>query len=252
MTRFLWFLLVAALLAGQAIAAEPLQVERRQIDRKLPGCGNAKDGCVHVSFDYVEALSGPPAVRAKINSAVIGVLLWRPGNDPRARSRITRRDSSRIIRNRPSCSRTSAGSFQRRLRSCARRLLFFGLGCWEESYTGGAHPYSATQYLNVDAETGEGVTLAAVLRQRQQIKVSTRLVRGGVNGVIPVAMKFVLFQVHSPNFLIRYLPAGRVFPTIQTAGHLEPFGCRRARDQIHDRLIIAKRLAAPIRGDERE
>ena len=82
MTRFLWFLLVAALLAGQAIAAEPLQVERRQIDRKLPGCGNAKDGCVHVSFDYVEALSGPPAVRAKIDSAVIGVLLWRPGNDP--------------------------------------------------------------------------------------------------------------------------------------------------------------------------
>src|ERR1039458_4842145 len=90
------------------------------------------------------------------------------------------------------------------------------------------------------------------LSQRQQIKVSTRLVRGGVNGVIPVAMKFVLFQVHSPNFLIRHLPAGRVFPTIQTAGHVEPFGCRRARDQIHDRLIIAKRLAAPIRGDERE
>ena len=175
-----------------------------------------------------------------------------PATTPRARSRIARRDSSRIIRNRPSCSRTSAGSFQRRLRSCARRLLFFGLGCWEESYTGGAHPYSATQYLNVDAETGERVTLAAVLRQRQQIKVSTRLVRGGVNGVIPVAMRFVLFQVHSANFLIRHLPAGRLFPTIQTADHLEPFGCRRARDQIHDRLIIAKRLAAPIRGDDRE
>ena len=41
----------------------------------------------------------------------------------------------------------------------------FGLGCWEESYTGGAHPYSATQYLNVDAETGERVTLAAVLNE---------------------------------------------------------------------------------------
>ena len=53
-------------------------------------------------------------------------------------------------------------------------------------------------------------------------------------------------------FLIRHLPAGRVFPAIQTTGHLEPFGGRRARDQIDDRLIIAKRLAAPIRGDERE
>src|ERR1035441_1253000 len=65
-------------------------------------------------------------------------------------------------------------------------------------------------------------------------------------------MKLVLLQVHPPNFLIRHLPAGRVFPAIQTTGYLEPFGGRRARNQIHDRLIIAKRLAAPIRGDERE
>src|ERR1035437_2850224 len=65
-------------------------------------------------------------------------------------------------------------------------------------------------------------------------------------------MKLVLFQVHSPNFFIRHLPTSRVFPTIQTAGHLEPLGGRRARDQTHDRLIIAKRLAAPIRGDEGE
>ena len=58
------------------------------------------------------------------------------------------------------------------------------------------------------------------------------LVRRGVNGVIPFAVKLVLLQVHSPNFLIRHLPAGRVFPTIQTASHLESFGGRRARDQI--------------------
>src|ERR1039457_2780591 len=83
-------------------------------------------------------------------------------------------------------------------------------------------------------------------------KVSTKLMRRGVNGVIPFAMELVLLQVHSPNFLIRPLPAGRVFPAIQTTGYLEPFGSRRARNQIHDRLIISKRLAAPIRGDERE
>src|ERR1035437_2358188 len=76
--------------------------------------------------------------------------------------------------------------------------------------------------------------------------------RRGVNGVIPFAMELVLLQVHPPNFLIRHLPAGRVFPAIQTTSHLEPFGSRRARNQIHDRLIISKRLAAPIRGDERE
>src|SRR4030043_1680737 len=65
-------------------------------------------------------------------------------------------------------------------------------------------------------------------------------------------MKRVPFQVHSLKFFNRYLPAGRVFPTIQTAGHLEPFGGRRASDQVYDRLIIQKGFTAPIRGDERE
>jgi hypothetical protein len=53
-------------------------------------------------------------------------------------------------------------------------------------------------------------------------------------------MKFALFQVHSLDFLIRHLATGRVFPAIQTAGHLESFGGRRASDQIYDRLIIPK------------
>ena len=65
-------------------------------------------------------------------------------------------------------------------------------------------------------------------------------------------MKFVAFQVDLFNFLIRHLAAGGVFPTIQTAGYLEALGGGRARDQIDDWLIIPKRLAAPIRGDERE
>ena len=73
-----------------------------------------------------------------------------------------------------------------------------------------------------------------------------------MNRVIPFTMKLVRFEVHSFNFLIRHLPPGRVFPTIQTAGHLESFGGRRARDQIYDRLIVPQRLTAPIRGDERE
>jgi hypothetical protein len=55
-------------------------------------------------------------------------------------------------------------------------------------------------------------------------------------------MELVLLQVDPPNFLIRHLPAGRVFPAIQATGHLQPFGSRRARDQIHDRFISAKRL----------
>ena len=165
MTRFLWFLLVAALLAGQAIAAEPLQVERRQIDRKLPGCGNAKDGCVHVSFDYVEALSGPPAVRAKINSAVIGLLLWRPGNDPPRSLPDYAQGFIKDYQESPKLFADQRWFISKTVKVLRATPPVFGLGCWEESYTGGAHPYSATQYLNVDAETGERVTLAAVLNE---------------------------------------------------------------------------------------
>ena len=73
-----------------------------------------------------------------------------------------------------------------------------------------------------------------------------------MNGVIPVTMKCVPFQVYPLNFIIRYLPTGRVFPPIQAAGHVESFSGRRARDQIYDRLIIPKWLATPIRGNERK
>ena len=73
-----------------------------------------------------------------------------------------------------------------------------------------------------------------------------------MNGVIPFTMELILLEVHSLDFFVCHLPAGRVFPTIQTAGYLEPLGGSRVRDQVYDRLIIPKRLAAPIRGDERE
>ena len=67
-------------------------------------------------------------------------------------------------------------------------------------------------------------------------------------------MKRVSFQRYLLHFLFRNLnlPAGRVFSETQTAGHLKTFGCRRARDQIYDCLIIPERLTPPIRGDEGE
>ena len=92
--------------------------------------------------------------------------------------------------------------------------------------------------------------LGVMVRRCQYIKVATRLGRGGMDSVIPFTMKVVPLQVYSLNFLIGYFPTGWVFPTIQAAGHLEPFSSCSARDQIYDRLIIPKWLAAPIRGDE--
>ena len=59
---------------------------------------------------------------------------------------------------------------------------------------------------------------------------------GTVLQLVRKLAEFVLLQVHSPDLLIRDLSASRVFPAIQTAGYLEPFGGRRPRDQIDDRL----------------
>jgi Protein of unknown function (DUF3298) len=159
-----WFLLVAALLAGQATAAEPLRVEQRQVDRKLPGCGDAKDGCVHVSFDYVEALSGPPAVRAKINSAVMGVLLERGQH----RARSLQDYAPEFIKDYQESPKLFADErwfISKTVKVLRATPPVFSLAYWEEYYTGPPHPYSATQYLNFDAETGERVTLAAVLNE---------------------------------------------------------------------------------------
>src|ERR1035438_9403751 len=71
--------------------------------------------------------------------------------------------------------------------------------------------------------------------------------RRGVNGVIPFAMELVLLQVHSPNFLIRHLPAGRVFPAIQTTSHLEQWIApgRRGFTDARRGLAIA---AIPLGG----
>jgi hypothetical protein len=64
----------AALMTSQGMAAEPLRIENRHVDRKLPGCGNERDGCYHLEFSYVEVIGGPAAARARINAAILAFL----------------------------------------------------------------------------------------------------------------------------------------------------------------------------------
>ena len=61
--------------------------------------------------------------------------------------------------------------------------------------------------------------------QYQQIKASPLLMHSVVNHEIPVAVKRIVFQVHSLKVLIRHLSPSRVFPTIQTTCHFESFLC---------------------------
>lgn len=72
------------------------------------------------------------------------------------------------------------------------------------------------------------------------------------NEVVPFAMKRSGSQVDSIEFFVGHLPSYGVHPTIQPTGDGQPLGCRRARDQAHDGLIIPKGLSPPVRGDERK
>ena len=84
------------------------------------------------------------------------------------------------------------------------------------------------------------------LRRRKSIKVADCLWAPRSDGIVPVAMKLVAFQVHALHFLVGHLAACRVFASVQAARHCEAFRRGRSRDQLHDRLVIAQRFAAPV------
>ena len=70
--------------------------------------------------------------------------------------------------------------------------------------------------------------------------------------VVPVPMEAMAFQVDPLHRLVRDPPPGRVFAAIQTTDDLQALRGGRPRDQVDDRLVVAQRLAPPIRGDERK
>ena len=74
-------LAVALLIAIASAAAQLPTFESRHVERMIPGCGDAKNGCVHVEFTYVELVSGPEDVREKINAAIRDAIVSRPSDD---------------------------------------------------------------------------------------------------------------------------------------------------------------------------
>src|SRR3990172_7206167 len=70
--------------------------------------------------------------------------------------------------------------------------------------------------------------------------------------VVPVPVEAVTFQVDTLHLLVRDAPAGGVCSAIQTTDDLKALRGRRPSDQVDDRLVVAQRLAPPVRGDERE
>jgi len=156
MTRFVW---IVAFMSSLGIAAEPVRIESRHIDRKLPGCGDEKDGCVHAEFTWVEVVGGPAAARQRINAAVSRFVADSPKITPEA-------SAQRFIDDFASAGGDSPSPFQliRAVKVLHRAAPVLSLECSEYSYTGGVHGTSGTHYLNFDPLTGEPVKLASILK----------------------------------------------------------------------------------------
>ena len=177
MMRFIW---IVALMASLGMAAEPVRVENRHVDRKLPGCGDEKEGCDHVEFTYVEVVGGPAATRKRINAEIMAFVLFGPGVDSEKANDMCKPPSklwackstpdlaaqaeidsfASMYKDHPSWPPSSLTRWVTVLRTAAPVL---SLECNETS-TGGAHPLSDTRYLNFDPVTGEPIKLLSILK----------------------------------------------------------------------------------------
>jgi hypothetical protein len=158
--------LIAALLIVLTPATAQLPTfESRHIERMIPGCGDAKDGCVHVEFAYVELVSGPEDVREKINAAIRDAIVSRPRDDLKL---APAEYADHFVAGYEEVRRETKDFQQRWTLSKSVKVSraappAISLEYSEWSYTGGAHGNSFTTYLNFDAATGEPLKLAAIV-----------------------------------------------------------------------------------------
>lgn len=170
------------------MATEPLRVENRHVDRKLPGCGDEKDGCDHVEFTYVEVVSGPAAARKRINAEIMACVLFGPGTDSE-----TARDACKSRPTLSGCKSTPESAAQAEFDSAASDYRDYpswpppSLARWvtvlrtaapvlslecRETRSGGAHPTSSARYLNFDPATGEPIKLVSILKDGARARLT--------------------------------------------------------------------------------
>ena len=71
-------------------------------------------------------------------------------------------------------------------------------------------------------------------------------------GVIPFTMESVWTQVDCIHFLVAYFSPFLVLIRIKPTLYIQSSFSFRGRDEAHYRLVCAKRLAAPVFGNERK
>ena len=157
--RFIW---IVAVMTSLGMAAEPVRVVSRHIDRKLPGCGNEKDGCAHVEFTWVEVVGGRPAARQRINAAIAAFVANSPDSTPETSAQQFIDGSASAREELPP---EAPYLLSRRVKVLRTTAPVFSLECSESSYlTGGTHGMYGTQYLNFNPASGEPVKLASILK----------------------------------------------------------------------------------------
>jgi|SRR5215471_13113461 len=140
-TAILWFNLLHA--------AEPLRTAQRHLEDCLPGA--------KAEFTFVEVVSGPEAIRDRINTAI--------------RERLKQRPRGGIASSPEECARKFVGAYRdgapwslsKSVKVLRATPPVFTIEYSEWSYTGNARASLATEYLNFDAETGEIVKLCDLL-----------------------------------------------------------------------------------------
>src|ERR1017187_3331041 len=84
------------------------------------------------------------------------------------------------------------------------------------------------------------------LRRCKYIKVSSILLRGWFDQVIPLAVELVSLQIDLLHLLVGHFAPDRIFSSIQSARNLQALRRRRRSNQVDDRLIVPQWLTAPI------
>src|ERR1035441_2269777 len=84
------------------------------------------------------------------------------------------------------------------------------------------------------------------VRRCKQIKVSSLLLRGWFDQVIPLAVELVSLQIDLLHLLVGHFAPDRIFSSIQSARNLQALRRRRRSNQVDDRLIVPQWLTAPI------
>lgn len=153
-------LLLTGLLASAALAAEPLQFEPRHMEATRPGCGDATKGCAHADFNYVEAVSGPEEVCARINAGIRDYLVSRPNDG----LNLTPQEYAQHFVAGYQNFNGAKWFLDKTVKVLRVTPPVISLEGTESSYAGGAHGSFDVIFLNFDPSTGAPLKLDSIIR----------------------------------------------------------------------------------------